>query len=59
MNMKQAGTKKKLNLVERGYISTGGSMSETVYKTEAIAFGVGKMLSETLQRIEDVIITNE
>jgi len=58
MSMEQVGTEKKLSLVERGYIVTGGSMEETIDKAETVVFGTGKMLSETPQRAESVIITN-
>jgi len=32
----QVGTEKKLDLVERGYITTGGSFSETLLKAETV-----------------------
>lgn len=54
----QEGTEKKVNLVERGHLTTGGSMSEALDMRETISFGVGKTGNDTLTREETVIITN-
>jgi len=56
--MAQIGTLNNLSLVVAGRLMTGGMMSETIDKAETVVFGVSKMLSETPQRTESVLITN-
>jgi len=58
MSMAQIGTLNNLSLVVAGRLKTGGMMSETIDKAETVVFGVSKMLSETPQRTESVLITN-
>lgn len=58
MSMEQEGTENKLDLEEGGNLITGGSFSETLDKTETVAFGAGMMLTETPSMSETVVITN-
>ena len=56
MSMEQIGTEKDLDIEERGYIMSGGSLRDELQKVEAIVFGQTMMISETPVRVETVDI---
>jgi hypothetical protein len=58
MSMKQVGIEREINLQERGYLSTGGMISESIDKRETVLLGQTNCLTETVNRSESVVITN-
>jgi len=57
--MAQVGSVRNLSMVESGWIVTGGiEKAETISRSESLVFGVAKLSSETISKVETVIITN-
>ena len=57
MSMEQVGTEKDLDIEEKGYIMSGGSLRDEIQRAEALVFGQTMMISETPIRVETVGIT--
>lgn len=56
--MEQVGPERSLDLKESTTLVHGGSLEDTLYKSETVIFAEAKLLSETASRAESLIITN-
>jgi len=56
--VEQVGPERSLDLKESTTLVHGGSLEDTLYKSETVIFAEAKLLSETASRAESLIITN-